>query len=327
VEGLTLVGSPREAAGTGLVITMLADDAATEAVLGEILEGLPEGGLHIAMSTLGVPYSRALEERHKAAGRRYLAAPVFGRPEAAASRALRIVVAGEARDVEETRPILSALGQEVHVVGERPYQAHAVKLGGNFLIAAMLEALSEAYVLVEKNGVKREAFYEVVRAFFRSPVYENYGRILLERRFTPPGFALRLGLKDVRLIHQAADTSHTPMPLAHLLLDRMLEGVARGMGEEGYSLILNSRDPSEEGWRRHFELMVVGPLRLLRLLVPLFRRSGGGRVVALGPRVPLAYRATRLPPRYTASTRRSSPSTTRSARLPGAISPRSSRPR
>lgn len=102
----------------------------------------------------------------------------------------------------------------------------------------MLEALSEAYVLVEKNGVKREAFYEVVRAFFRSPVYENYGRILLERRFTPPGFALRLGLKDVRLIHQAADTTHTPMPLAHLLLDRMLEGVARGMGEEDWTAIL-----------------------------------------------------------------------------------------
>lgn len=112
----------------------------------------------------------------------------------------------------------------------------------------MLEALSEAYVLVEKNGVKREAFYEVVRAFFRSPVYENYGRILLERRFTPPGFALRLGLKDVRLIHQAADTTHTPMPLAHLLLDRMLEGVARGMGRRTGPPSLSSPRPTEV-WR------------------------------------------------------------------------------
>lgn len=237
-EGLTQVGSPKEAAGTGLVITMLADDAATEAVLPEILEGLPPGGLHIAMSTLGVPYSRALWERHRQAGKRYLAAPVFGRAEAAARGELRIVVAGAPVDVEEARPLLKALGVEVYEVGEAPHLAHAVKLGGNFLIASMLEALSEAYVLVEKNGVRREAFYEVVRGFFRSPVYEAYGRILLERRFSPPGFKLRLGLKDARLIHQAADTTHTPLPLGHLLLDRLLEGMARGMGEEDWTAIL-----------------------------------------------------------------------------------------
>ncbi len=236
--GLTLVGSPKEAAEAGVVITMLADDAATEAVLPGILEGLPPGGLHIAMSTLGVPYSKALAERHRQAGKRYLAAPVFGRPEAAARGELRIVVAGAPSDVEEARPLLKALGQEVYEVGESPHLAHAVKLGGNFLIAAMLEALAEAYVLVEKNGVRREAFYEVVRGFFRSPVYENYGRILLERRFSPPGFRLRLGLKDTRLIHQAADTTHTPLPLGHLLLDRLLEGMARGMGEEDWTAIL-----------------------------------------------------------------------------------------
>lgn len=238
VEGLTLVESPREAAKAGVVITMLADDAATEAVLPEILEGLPEGGLHIAMSTLGVPYSRALAERHRAAGRRYLAAPVFGRPEAAARGELRIVVAGTPEDVEEARPLLLALGMEVYEVGEEPQLAHAVKLGGNFLIATMLEALSEAYVLVERNGVDRRAFYEVVRGFFRSPVYENYGRILLERRFNPPGFRLRLGLKDIRLIHQAADTTHTPLPLGHILLDRFLEGMARNMGDEDWTAVL-----------------------------------------------------------------------------------------
>ena len=237
-EGLTLVGSPKEAAAAGVVITMLADDAATEAVLSEILEGLPPGGLHIAMSTLGVPYSRSLGERHRERGQAYLAAPVFGRPEAAARGELRIVVAGQREVLERARPILGPLGQEVYEVGESPHLAHAVKLGGNFLIAAMLEALSEAYVLVERNGVRREAFYEVVRGFFRSPVYENYGRILLERRFAPPGFKLRLGLKDARLIHQAADTTHTPLPLGHLVLDRLLEGMARGMGEEDWTAIL-----------------------------------------------------------------------------------------
>ncbi len=180
------MGSPKEAARTGLVITMLADDAATEAVLPEILEGLPQGGLHIAMSTLGVPYSRALWERHRRAGRRYLAAPVFGRPEAAARGELRIVVAGAPEDVEEARPLLKALGVEVYEVGDTPHLAHAVKLGGNFLIASMLEALSEAYVLVERNGVRREAFYEVVRGFFRSPVYEPTGGSFW-KALQPPG--------------------------------------------------------------------------------------------------------------------------------------------
>jgi 3-hydroxyisobutyrate dehydrogenase-like beta-hydroxyacid dehydrogenase len=235
---LTVVASPEQAAQAGTVITMLADDIATGAVLEAVLTGLPEGGLHIVMSTLGVPYSRALDERHRVSNRRYLAAPVFGRPEAAAKAELRIVVAGAPQDINEAMPIFEALGQEVHTVGERPYQAHAVKLGGNFLIVAMLEALSEAYVLIERNGVDRSRFYEVVRSFFRSPIYESYGRLLLERQFNPAGFRLRLGLKDARLIAQVADTSQTPLPLGHLVLDHLLEGVARGLGEEDWTAIL-----------------------------------------------------------------------------------------
>ncbi|WP_337844604.1 NAD(P)-dependent oxidoreductase [Thermus sp.] len=236
--GLTLAPSPKEAAAAGVVITMLADNAATEAVLLEILEGLPAGGIHVAMSTLGVPYSQSLEARHRARGQLYLAAPVFGRPEAAERRELRIAAAGPEEALEKVWPLLETLGQEVYRVGNRPHLAHAVKLGGNFLIASMLEALAEAYVLVGKHGVDREAFYQVVRGFFRSPVYENYGRILLERRFSPPGFALRLGLKDVRLIAEAADTAETPLPLGHLLLDRLLSGVARGLGEEDWTALL-----------------------------------------------------------------------------------------
>lgn len=229
--------SLEEVAQTGLVFTMLADDRATEAVLPTLMRHLPPGGVHVAMSTLGVPYSQSLWTRHREAGQVYVAAPVFGRPDAAEKAALRVVAAGPGERLSELKPLLLALGQEVYEVGEEPPLAHAVKLGGNFLIAAMLEALAEAYVLVEKNGVRREDFYRVVAGFFRSPVYENYGRILLERRFAP-GFALKWGLKDVRLIAEAADTTHTPLPLGHLLLDRMLEGVARGLGEEDWTAVL-----------------------------------------------------------------------------------------
>lgn len=200
------------------------------------------------MSTLGVPYSRALEERHKAAGRRYLAAPVFGRPEAAASRALRIVVAGEARDVEEARPILSALGQEVHVVGERPHQAHAVKLGGNFLIAAMLEALSEAYVLVEKNGVKREAFYEVVRAFFRSPVYENYGRILWSGALRLRALLCALGSRTCASSTRRRTPPTPPCPLPTCFWTGCWRGWPGGWGRRTGPPSLSSPRPTEV-WR------------------------------------------------------------------------------
>ncbi|CAM3559276.1 NAD(P)-dependent oxidoreductase [Hydrogenibacillus schlegelii] len=233
-----LAASPAEAASAGIVFTMLADDAATEAVLPAILEGLPEGGIHVAMSTLGVSFSRSLAERHAARGQRFVAAPVFGRPDAAQAAKLRIVVAGPPAAKEAVRPFLARLGEAIFDVGEEPHLAHAVKLGGNFLIAGMLEALSEAYVFVDKLGVSREAFYEVLTAFFRSPVYDNYGRILLERRFDPPGFQLRLGLKDVRLIARAADEALVPLPLAALLLDRYREAAANGLAEEDWTAIL-----------------------------------------------------------------------------------------
>lgn len=242
-HGFASAATPAEAAAQsgGTVITMVADDAALDAVtLGEhgLLAGLPQGGLHISMSTVSVQIAQAMARAHAEAGCRYLAAPVFGRPEAAAAAKLSIVAAGDAADVAQAEPAFKAIGQTHFHVGPNPEQANTVKLAGNFLLMAMLEALGEAFALTAKAGVPARLVLDVVNgALMRSPVYENYGNIAINERFDPPGFKLRLGLKDANLVLAAANAAGVPMPAASLVHDRILGGVARGAGELDWSVI------------------------------------------------------------------------------------------
>lgn len=225
----------------GVAISMVADDAALAAVThgpDGLLAGLPAGGLHVSMSTVGVQMAESAAEAHSAAGRRYLAAPVFGRPDAATAAKLWIVAGGAAADVAEAQPLFAALGQGSFHVGEQPDQANTVKLAGNFLLMAMLEALGEAFALTGKAGVPARLVLDILNgALLRSPVYENYGNIAICERFDPPGFKLRLGLKDANLVLAAANAAAVPMPAASLVHDRMLGGVARGAGELDWSAI------------------------------------------------------------------------------------------
>ncbi|WP_273454501.1 NAD(P)-dependent oxidoreductase [Nevskia ramosa] len=242
-HGFVTAATPAEAAAQsgGMVITMVADDAALDAVtLGEqgLLAGLPRGGLHISMSTVSVQIAQAMARAHAEAGCRYLAAPVFGRPEAAAAAKLSIVAAGAAADVAQAEPLFKVLGQAHFHVGPNPEQANIVKLAGNFLLMAMLEALGEAFALTAKAGVPARQVLDIVNgALMRSPVYENYGNIAINERFDPPGFKLRLGLKDANLVLAAANAAGVPMPAASLVHDRILGGVARGAGELDWSVI------------------------------------------------------------------------------------------
>lgn len=239
--GLKRAATPADAARGGIVITMVADDAALEAVtLGEhgVLAGLPAGGLHLSMSTVGVAEATALAEAHRAAGRRYLAAPVFGRPPAAQAAKLTIVAAGEHADYVRAQPLFDVLGQGSFHVGTAPGQANTVKLAGNFLLMAMLESLGEALALTGKAGVAPRQVLDILNgALFKSPVYENYGRIAIEGAFDPPGFRLRLGLKDANLVLAAANAAAVPMPAASQVRDRMLGGVARGHGELDWAVL------------------------------------------------------------------------------------------
>jgi len=230
--GAILVASPREAAaGRDVVLTMLADDAALDAVLsGEegILAGLKAGALHISMSTIAVVTAESAAARHAERGQSFLSAPVFGRPDAASAAKLFVVAGGDPAHVQLATPLFDAISQKVFHVGEKPSAANLVKLCGNFMILSAIEALGEAMTLAEKGGVPKAKLLEVLTGtLFDAPVFRNYGAILVEEAFRPAGFAAPLGLKDMRLVSQAAEAGHVPMPLLSLLRDHLLQTIAK----------------------------------------------------------------------------------------------------
>jgi 3-hydroxyisobutyrate dehydrogenase-like beta-hydroxyacid dehydrogenase len=228
--------SPRGAAtGVDVLISMLADDAALEAVMfgdqGAIL-GLSQSAIHVSMSTIGHALSQRLANEHDAKGQLYIAAPVFGRPDAAQAAKLWIVAAGPAEAIERCRPLFEAMGQGLEIVGEEPAKANVVKLAGNFLLASAIEAMGEAFALVRKHGVDPQRFLEIANGrLIRSPIYENYGNLIAHARWEPAGFKLRHGLKDIRLALAAGEAVTVPLPLASLVRDHYLSAVARGWAD------------------------------------------------------------------------------------------------
>jgi 3-hydroxyisobutyrate dehydrogenase-like beta-hydroxyacid dehydrogenase len=235
------------------VITMLANDAAVENVVfgnSGVLMSLPRNAVHISCSTISVTLSKRLAVAHEAAGQHFLAAPVFGRPDAAAAGKLFVVVAGRAGIIESCMPLFEAIGQKTFVMSETPEAANLVKLSGNFLIAAVIEALGEAIALVGKGGVDRQAYLDLLTAtLFNAPVYKTYGRLIVDDKFEPAGFAALLGQKDIRLALAAADALSVPMPLAGLIRDRFLTLVALGGETLDWSAIgaLAARDAGISG--------------------------------------------------------------------------------
>jgi 3-hydroxyisobutyrate dehydrogenase-like beta-hydroxyacid dehydrogenase len=238
--GCTVAAAIGDLAGVEVVVTMLSDDHALEAVaLGSAgLLGLPAGLVHISCSTVSVALSRRLTEAHRQAGQTFVAAPVLGRPEAAAAAKLFILAAGPAAAVDTCRPLFDALGQRAFVLGEEPALANTLKLACNFLLAAVIEGLGEAFAFTEKAGLARPQVLEVLtETLFSAPVYKTYGALIAERRFEPAGFKLPLGLKDVRLALAAADSLDVPLPLLSLLHDQMLAALAEGHPDLDWSAL------------------------------------------------------------------------------------------
>lgn len=235
------------------VITMLANDAAVENVVfgnSGVLKSLPRNAVHISCSTISVTLSKPLAAAHEAAGQHFLAAPVFGRPDAAAAGKLFVVVAGKPGIIESCMPLFEVIGQKTFVMSETPEAANLVKLSGNFLIAAVIEALGEAIALIGKGGVNRQAYLELLTStLFNAPVYKTYGRLIVDDEFEPAGFAALLGQKDIRLALAAAEALSVPMPLAGLIRDRFLTLAALGGETLDWSAIgaLAARDAGISG--------------------------------------------------------------------------------
>jgi 3-hydroxyisobutyrate dehydrogenase-like beta-hydroxyacid dehydrogenase len=247
--GAHVAASPAEAARAGVVITMLADDHAVESAIfgdGEVLRALsgpdlPTGqpaGLHISMSTISVALSSRLAEAHRAAGQSFVSAPVLGRPEAAAMAKLLILAAGAPESIERVQPAFDAMAQKTIIVGATPPDANLVKLCCNFFIASIIESLGESFALARKSGIEASKLLEVFTGTpVTAPLVSTYGALIAEGKFTPPGFLLPLGMKDVRLILAAGDAVGAPLPIANLLHDRFLTAIARGLSDKDWSAI------------------------------------------------------------------------------------------
>jgi 3-hydroxyisobutyrate dehydrogenase-like beta-hydroxyacid dehydrogenase len=237
--GAEVVAEPAAAFG-GAVFSMLADDQAVRQTVLEqgLLPRAPAGTVHVNLATVSVALAEELSAEHGRHGVEYVAAPVFGRPDAAAAGQLAIVAAGPAAALDRVQPLLDVLGRRTWRVGDRAAQANAVKIAGNFLIASAIESMAEAAVLVERHGVAPAALLDVMTStLFSAPVYQNYGAQIVARRYEPAGFRLVLGLKDVRLALEAAEAGRAPMPFAGVLRDHFLEALAHGDGERDWAAV------------------------------------------------------------------------------------------
>jgi 3-hydroxyisobutyrate dehydrogenase-like beta-hydroxyacid dehydrogenase len=240
-EGAKAAAQVAEACRGDAVITMLADDEAVEGVvLGEhgVIASLAGGALHISASTISVALADRLTQEHARSGQRFVSAPVFGRPEAAAAGKLFVVAAGPADAVGAAQPLLDAVGQRTFVISQTAKAANLVKLSGNFLIAAVIESLGEAMALVDKAGIDRHQYLDLLTStLFTAPLYKTYGTLIADRRFEPAGFTVPLGQKDIRLALAAGEELNVPLPLASLLRDRCLTVRAHGGDHLDWSAI------------------------------------------------------------------------------------------
>lgn len=239
--GALAVADPAGLMDAETVITLLADDRAVDEVWTgrDLINRLDSASLHLNMTSLGLATGQRIAALHAAAGKAYVAAPVFGRPDAAASGELDIIAAGAPEHLSRCEPLFTALGRSWHHAGSEPQQANIVKIARNFLQATIIESLGEAFALVRKNGVAPERFLDILTSTsMNSPAYRNYGRYILEPPALPT-FTLALGLKDVELAADAAAHSRVAMPLTALLRTQHMAAVAGGYGDRDWASLGN----------------------------------------------------------------------------------------
>jgi 3-hydroxyisobutyrate dehydrogenase-like beta-hydroxyacid dehydrogenase len=243
-RGARVAATPAQAARDAeLVITCLANDAALHAVtLGQdgLIHGLRRGAIHVSTSTISVALARELEAAHREKGQVFVSATVLGRPPAAEAGKLFVMAAGPRAALDTVQPVLDMLGQRIFEVGESPWQSNLVKLSANFMIFSTIEQFAELFALNEKAGIAPATVFEVLsNSFCSAPVHVNYGKIIVEGAFSPPGAPMTLGAKDNALILQAGEEFGAPLPIASLLRDRFLASFAHGEAALDFAALSN----------------------------------------------------------------------------------------
>lgn len=239
LASITPVKTAAEALQAEVVFTMLSDDAAIREVLlaPAVLERGQVGLIQVVTATISPQLAQELAERHAALGFGYVAAPVFGTPDVAASGNLNIMAAGAPDVLARVQPLFDIIGKRVFVMGDRPAQANVSKIAGNMMLTMAIEALAEGLAMTTGFGVKPQDFLDLMlQTQFGCRAYENYGRRIVDANFEP-GFKMALGLKDLRLATDVAASTHASTPMLDAVRERMRQAVEAGMGARDWSAI------------------------------------------------------------------------------------------
>ncbi|MHB2245960.1 NAD(P)-dependent oxidoreductase [Pseudomonas fitomaticsae] len=243
--GAEAVETPALAAQAEVLISMLGDDTAIRSVFfdAKALDGLRAGSVHVNMSTVSVALAKELATVHEARGVGYVSAPVLGRVDVAAAGNLNILASGPAEALARVQPLFDVLGRKTWTFGDTAEVACAAKLSANLMIASAIESLAEASTLAGGYGISRGAFIEMITStLFAVPVYQGYGKLMVDEKFEPAGFKLSLGLKDVRLALEAGEAAQVPLPFASVLKDNLLDGMAHGQADQDWASLSKVSD-------------------------------------------------------------------------------------
>ncbi|MCL5262822.1 MAG: NAD(P)-dependent oxidoreductase [Acidobacteria bacterium] len=240
--GVQVAASPAEAVKDADVVfsTLLNDAAVEEVFLGSDAESgaiaaMQPGAIHVCLSTISVASSKRLTSAHEAAGKPFVGAPVFGRPHVAAQARLWSAIAGDEASLSKVRPLIERYSRGLTEVGAQPWAAHAMKIGGNFMITAMIASLTEGFIFAESEGIDPAVYLQVInQGLFQSPFYELYGKLMLEPPVKPGG-TVSLGEKDARLFLEAARESRAPTPLGEMFHQHLLRATKEGMQDEDWA--------------------------------------------------------------------------------------------
>jgi len=239
--GAKLATSPRAAAAAAdVVVTCLMDDQSVlDAVDGPdgILAGLRPGGIHIGTTTISPECADRLAARHAAHGSHYVAAPVVGRPDAAASGQLRTFVAGDPDAIGRCERLFTAYSLGAVNLGTSHRVANSLKLALNYLVASVIELMGEVFAFGEKSGIDANILELMMATFFNNPAIKDYAERIRARKFDETGFSLIGGLKDLQLIVDAAAAARAPLPMASVVRDRLITAAAHGLGHKDWSAI------------------------------------------------------------------------------------------
>lgn len=232
--GARVAANPSEALSADVSISMLANDAAVTAVLTDDVIQSSWGRTHVMMASISPSLSERLSTRFRKAGGDYVAAPVLGRPEVAAAGQLNILAAGEHGPLARVTPFLEAMGKRIWHIGDKPSMANAVKVAVNYNIIHALQAIGESVAMSERLGVDPAVFVELLSStLFGGVVYSGYGSLIAKRQYSPPGFHVSLGRKDLALAEDVAQSTGLNLATLPALVSVFEEALARPDLREG----------------------------------------------------------------------------------------------